>query len=291
MKFGLSTCILPRMPLQTALPRLVDLGITRIEYAIFNLIMSSSNGRLKGRYLQSRDAWGLRERDIPTKEIREISSSLGVDPVQIHSADFSLSDPDPHRRMLALERTETMLRICSALGSHCLIVHVGPPQPTFPSGRETPKRMADSLRVLARKASDLGCVIAVENGWQNPYGSRGKDLVEIIEDSDPDHIGACLDTGHSQRVGSSPASMVMELGNHLVATHIHDFDGQRDHIPPFSGNINWDRFLSALAEVGYRKALIGEIDGSEHITKGVLDSKKAMEGLLALLETRRPSTL
>jgi len=192
------------MPLQEALPRLTD--------AVFNLMMSSSNRKLREGYLQRRDSWGLGEMDIPTNEIDEISSSLGVHPVQVHSPDFNLSEPDAHKRMLGVGRTETMLKICSELGSPCLLVHTGSPPSMRPSPRETRDQVADSLRMLAPKASDLGCVIAVENGWQDLYGSKTKDLVEIIEPSDPDHVRACLDTGHSQRVGSSPASMVRELG-------------------------------------------------------------------------------
>lgn len=284
MEFGLSTCILPRLPLQEALPRLAQLGITTVEYAVFNLMMSSSNRKLREEYLQSRDAWGLREMDIPTNEIDEISSSIGVHPVQIHSPDYNLSEPDAHKRMLGVGRTETMLKICSELGSPCLIVHASSPRSGASSPGETLERTADSLRILARKASDLGCVIAVENGWQNPYGSRAKDLIEVIEASDPDYIRACLDTGHSQRVGSSPASMVRELGGYLAATHIHDFDGCRDHLPPFSGSINWTHLVSALSEMGYGNALIGEIEGSPDITKGLLNSKRAMERLIELFD-------
>lgn len=256
-------------------------GITRVEYATFNLIMSSTSAGLRSRYLEDRNAWGLREADIPAEDIAETARILGISPVQVHCPNYDLADPDHSKRSLAVEMTGRLLNLCAKMGAPTLIVHAS----THSSSTDdrASGRLCESLVRLAKSASDLGCRIAIENGWRDLYGSKGDDLVDLIEGSDPDYICACLDTGHSQRLGPLPGSVARRLGSYLGATHIHDFDGAYDHLPPFSGKIDWNDFASALSEVGYDNDLIGEIEGFENVDDGILRSKAAMEKLLGLL--------
>jgi len=258
--------------------------INLVEYATFNLIMSSTNAGLRSKYIENRNAWDLRENDIPTGEISEAARSLDVRPVQVHCPNYDLSEPDPGKRSRAIVMTGRVLNICAKMEVSTLVVH----SVTRPESGEDGKskdRLLESLRTLAPSAADLGCRIAVENGWRDLFGSRAENLVELIEGSDPDHICACLDTGHSERMGMSPASMARKLGSYLGTTHIHDYDGKSDHIPPFTGDIDWKDLASALNEVGYDDHLIGEIEGSESIGDGILQSRGAMEDLLGLMET------
>ena len=286
MDFGLSTCICPRMPLQHALPWLSEYGVNRVEYATFNLMMSSPNSNLREEYIESRDAWSLVDDDIPADEIREISSSHGMIPVQVHSPDYSLWEPDPRRRDLAIEKISVMLRICSELEAPVLIIHLETPDSMPTNARDIATRVVEPLRTLAGRASELGITIAIENSWRDLFGSRPGDLTEIIGSSDPDHVSACLDTGHAYRLGLSPGDMGRELGACLGATHIHDYDGRSDHLPPFAGAIDWSDLCSALTEAGYTKTLIGEIEGSQDpmaSANRLLLSKLALGRLLELV--------
>ncbi len=268
---------------------LSDHGISRVEYASFNLIMSSTNPRLKQRYLKDRDANLLEEEDLPIAEIREVASSCDMTPVQVHSPDYCLCQPDPELRKLAVKKTVVMLRVCRRLEASILVVHVGNigSSPAVHPAKVRAKTI-DSLLCLVDEAYDLGVRIALENGWMNIYGSRSGDLVGLIEETDPDQVAACLDTGHARRLGASPASMVRELGEHLATTHIHDYDGNRDHIAPFSGIIDWSDFSSSLSEVGYDGNLIGEIEGpsdTAEIADRIAGSRKAMGKLTDIVES------
>jgi sugar phosphate isomerase/epimerase len=271
------------VPIPEALTELSRHGITRVEYATFNLIMSSTNAGLRSRYLEDRNAWGLREADIPAAKINEIARSLGISPVQVHCPDYDLADPEPRKRSQAVEMTERLLNLCEKMGAPTLVVHASTRSSPTDGGKAT-GRLCESLNSLAGSASDLGCRIAVENGWRDMYGSRADDLVELIEESDPDNICACLDTGHGHRLGSSPASMARKIGKYLGATHIHDYDGASDHLPPFLGDIDWDELVLALSEVGYGNELIGEIEGFVNVDDGIIRSKAAMEKLLGLFD-------
>ncbi len=291
VEFGLSTCICLEMPMQKALSLLSEHGIARVECAAFNLIMSSTDRRLRYDYISTRDAWALRREAIPTEEISGTASSLGISLEQVHSPDFEIGSPDTGGRALAVNKVVEMLGICRDLGAPRLILHPGPlraaalNQATIAEGLK--ERTIASIGALARWASDLGVKIALENGWQDAYGSRAEDLTEMVESTDPDHICACLDTGHSQRLGVPPDVMLRSIGSHLAATHVHDSIEAQDHLPPFEGEIDWNGFASTLRGVGYRGTLMGEIQGSTDpptCVRWMLRSKQAMAKLAKLVD-------
>lgn len=68
-----------------------------------------------------------------------------------------------------------------------------------------------------------------------------------------DVFKVCLDTGHANFCGEKPADMVRMLGyEYLGALHVHDNDGTGDqHLRPGLGNVDWEDFSNALAEIGF----------------------------------------
>ncbi len=289
MNYGLSTCICHRAPVQQALEAIAAQGITNVEYATFNLIMSSDDEALRAAYLDRRDARLLKEEAIPTREISELASSLGISPVQVHCPDYDLGHPDAGLATLAVRKTTEMLSISSHMGVPCLILHIGTSR-ELPgiATRKIKLRTRQSLKRLTGPASDLGVRIALENRWQNTFGSGAEDIVQMVQSTDPDAVGACLDTGHSQRRGVPPHKMLEALGKHLAATHIHDAVGTHDHLPPFEGDVDWVPFCKSLRDVGYGGTLIGEIQGSEDPKAwggDIRKSKGALERLLEMLES------
>ena len=69
-------------------------------------------------------------------------------------------------------------------------------------------------------------------------------------------FGFCLDTGHLLLTGQDPQNAVALLGDRLEALHIHDNNGQEDqHLAPYMGVLDWDRFVAGLRDAGYRKPL------------------------------------
>ena len=76
-------------------------------------------------------------------------------------------------------------------------------------------------------------------------------------------FGFCLDTGHLQIVGGDLEFAVRELGDRLIALHVHDNDGMHDdHNTPYAGGITrWERFFKGLREVGYQGNMNFETGG------------------------------
>ena len=76
------------------------------------------------------------------------------------------------------------------------------------------------------------------------------------KETDSDIFRVCIDTGHSNACGESPAEAVRMLGKeYLGALRVHDNDGTKDtHWLPGQGTIDWEDFSNALAEMGKKIA-------------------------------------
>ena len=70
-------------------------------------------------------------------------------------------------------------------------------------------------------------------------------------------FGICLDIGHLYLAGVDIENTILELGENLLALHIHDNDGRDDqHNAPYIGGfLPWDRFLRGLKSIDYRGSL------------------------------------
>ena len=72
----------------------------------------------------------------------------------------------------------------------------------------------------------------------------------------------CYDSGHSHLIGRDIYSVIRQLGHRIECLHIHDNDGWDDqHLAPYMGRLDWDRFVFAMREIGYRGALNFESHG------------------------------
>ena len=77
-----------------------------------------------------------------------------------------------------------------------------------------------------------------------------------------DLFAFCVDTGHLLLAGLDLKHFIVTLGHRIEAFHVHDNDGVFDqHIAPYMGILDWDRFTEALKEIGYDKTLCFETFG------------------------------
>ncbi len=66
-------------------------------------------------------------------------------------------------------------------------------------------------------------------------------------------FGFCLDIGHAQLVSRDIRAFILQLGNNLACFHIHDNDGYEDqHLFPYTGIIDWNRFCDGVRDSVYR---------------------------------------
>lgn len=136
-------------------------------------------------------------------------------------------------------------------------------------------------------AKQYGVTICLENMFT---GSKGKVYAAICAEMSEanryinylnsiagDRIfGFCLDIGHALLVGKELYSTIQEIGQNLTTLHVHDNNGIQDqHLFPYMGICDWDRFTKGLKDIGYRGAISFETFNAMH----VIDNELAFDAL------------
>ena len=112
----------------------------------------------------------------------------------------------------------------------------------------------DRFKRLVEKAEKEGITIALENLRKPEY------LDFVFGNIKSDKLKFCYDSGH-EHCFTPDVDCLAKYGDKLTALHLHDNDGTGDqHLPPFSGTVNWKRIMSYLKKVDYKGPLALEID-------------------------------
>ncbi len=117
-----------------------------------------------------------------------------------------------------------------------------------------------------------GVILAIENIYgptcSDVHLSTADDLLFYINHFKSDYIKVCLDTGHAISQGENPAEMVEQLGDSVVALHVHSNVYKKDlHSPLWlSGWVNWREFFDALESVNYSGTFNLEISAPKELS-------------------------
>lgn len=86
------------------------------------------------------------------------------------------------------------------------------------------------------------------------YPEQVNYLVDKLNDMAGEEVfGFCFDTGHLNIIRADMREFLVGVGKRLKCLHVHDnYAEQDDHRMPYSGTINWECFLSALADADYQ---------------------------------------
>ena len=191
------------------------------------------------------------------KRLRKIGEDNGIHCNQSHAPFPSSCQPIRDRLKRAIE--------CTAIaGGKICIIH--------PCNNDSAEKNAEMYFELLPFAKEHGVKIATENMWnwdrENDHACRAACshhddfLAHIKAVNDPDFV-ACLDIGHSEMRGldTSAREMILTLGEHLQALHIHDVDKHHDnHQIPFSLNVDFETVIRSLKEIDYKGYLTLEAE-------------------------------
>ena len=275
--YGVDTWVYVILPIEKALKRLQERGIRYIEFCPEHF----SNLKKREDFIKK------------ANELNQIMSTLDMRSIQVHAPygeiDIRLASPSPCIRQKALNEMKMWIEFCSLLNSEVLVVHTARYNPStsedFIKVHECLRRInIDVFSELSKYAEEYNVRLAIENRLEHMFGSRPRDLISIVEETNPDYIGICFDTGHANANKLDLVDFVNIVKEYLVATHIHDNDGMHDlHLPPLAGNIDWVELIRALKSC-YSKPLILEIAGYNDLRRcdnSLELSKLAMEKLLS----------
>lgn len=161
----------------------------------------------------------------------------------------------------ALEKT---IMGCAYIGCRRLVVH-----PFFMKYDQqlTPQEEWDlnieRYSALIPAAKKYGVTILLENMFTSYrgriYAAICSDItmacryIDTLNEIAGEKVFAfCLDTGHLLLVGKDVKNAMIELGHRIEAFHVHDNDGMSDqHLAPYMGKLDWNRFVEGLKEIGY----------------------------------------
>ena len=179
-------------------------------------------------------------------------------------ADLAAVDEKFHRACLDGWKKE--LELYEALGIERAVLHPGGTE-AFTAGLH-PREKLDEMRLkglneLLDFTAGMNVMICIENMAAGEYLSTSWSLLELLKNTGRKNIGICLDTGHLN-LGKleSQEDFIHACGKKLQALHIADNNGGWDeHLLPYRGNIDWEKTITALKDIGYDRLINFEVPG------------------------------
>ena len=193
----------------------------------------------------------------------EALARTGLIPCQAHA--FYSQDRDVAIGMDEFQRdwmfTARTISVAAELGAPWITVH--PVYGARLPGMDTEEVFAFNLRYfsdLGETAAKAGIGIAIENMIKPPFNDPEMILRLLDRLQDDQLFGVCLDTGHANLNGLDIPAVILRLGSRLRTTHIQDNHGRFDeHVPPYSGDIEWEKVMHAFKQSGYSGAFNFEV--------------------------------
>ena len=192
-----------------------------------------------------------------------LASWLATCAVELHSITAvtasSVASGDDAARARAVDEVRAAIDVARHVRFRHVVVHLGTPTAAARPGDNQPGAARRSLEAIVEAATDAGVRVAVEvlpNALSNPDA-----LVRLIEeDLDELDLGICLDYGHAHMMGDL-ADVIEAVSGYVSTTHVHDNRRRGDdHLPPFSGSIDWDAAMMETQKIGYDGRLVLEVD-------------------------------
>lgn len=201
----------------------------------------------------------------PAGARREIEAAgLRVHSVHTPSTGWNNSSPDPDTRRLSAESAASCLGPAAEVGAGIVVWHPSVGTDYVPGTADIHRANAiEAMAAFARKAAGHGLLTAVENlprrGTDRPLCSV-RELLPHVEQLG-EKVGICLDVGHSNANGLSPADEALQAGLRIITMHMHDNDGKGEdqHRMPGNGTVDWPAYLRALETIGYRGVRMFEV--------------------------------
>ena len=121
----------------------------------------------------------------------------------------------------AVEQLTKMLKLAAQLGSpavRCVLGSGADRHTELPFDCHV-VTVVNTCRAVRSLALDLGVKIAIEN---HAGDMQGAELKLLIEESGPDYVGACIDSGNALWVAESPFTTLEHLAPYVLMSHVRD---------------------------------------------------------------------
>ena len=264
--------------------RLFEAGFVNQDLFLCGLIRPAHNCSFSGDYWKDE-----------VLELKNLAKELGINFHQCHLPYYTSKIYDYNNKefnRFFWNMFDRSIEICEMLGIKCAVVHPFTAD-TVQDG--TAAHVAENRRLYGphvEKAARSGIRFAFENLSRSQFfSSRVEDLIALEQEFRKENCGICWDIGHGQLLyGDDQIDAVMQLGNRIIALHVHDNFGAADnHLPPFFGTIKWENLMHALKKGGYQGYLNYEVASNRNVPDTVRDETarycaKAGQALVQMFE-------
>jgi sugar phosphate isomerase/epimerase len=252
--------------------------------------------------------------DLGEARIRDINNLLSKNAVYISGLGYYPNplDPDEKQAAVYIEHIKKVIKAASKLNI--------PVMNTF-IGRDPSKNTADNMAKfrevwpeIIQLAEEVDVKVGIENcpmSFTNDEWPGGKNLAttpaiwdQMFEIIPSDHFGLNYDPSHMIWQHMDEIQPIYDYRDRLHHIHLKDVKIEKDkldrvgimaypseyHTPkiPGFGDVRWDKFFSALTDVGYRGPVCVEVEdrafeGSEEDVKSsILISRNYLQQFLVL---------
>jgi sugar phosphate isomerase/epimerase len=209
-----------------------------------DLCCIESMSNFTGRFMEERE-----NNLAMMKLVLELASDLGVSLVKVFAAWPGIVNDEEKIAMYApYERGNYFKRL-------------------YPPDLRKWHRAVEGIKEVAAWASDRGITLVLQN--HAPVLTPGhEDVLAMINEIDRENVKMCLDVPlfYDRQQAEYVRSSVEKCKKHLVYSHYGAWNfsendrGEviQDPAPSFGGQINYEAFISALCNIGYKGYLVSE---------------------------------
>ncbi|MFA4987319.1 MAG: sugar phosphate isomerase/epimerase, partial [Candidatus Brocadiia bacterium] len=255
LKFGFSTNLFVREPLESALHRIAAAGFRHVE-----ILADTPHAELAihrpedyaglAALLSSLD---LSVCNINANTVRCLGSGKADD---FFGFTPSLCDSKPAARARRVDYTRRALELARLLGSPVCTITSGR-NPTSGMRHNALSIFYESIGELTDYADELGVRLAIEYEPELLVSSFAQ-VRKLIEFFPMLHVN--LDVGHSYLAGEDVPGVIRALGRRIANVHFEDIKGNvHKHLPPGEGDIDLEAVLAALGAINYEGIVTFEL--------------------------------
>ena len=209
-------------------------------------------------------------------DVKRLKTALtGFSEIDLH-AGFPMDSRNASAREANMRKLYPTFRLAEKIGASVVTIH--------PDGKmvgvseiERDAAMAQSLIQIDKLAEQCGVMVGIETEWN----------MTLIEQLDLPRVGITVDTGHMHfREGKafepygSLGGLIERFHKKIVHLHIHDYDGNLDHIAVGRGYIDFHDIISALCIVQFQGSLCLEINPDRESPDAICRSRDLIQAMI-----------
>lgn len=277
--------ILDRYGIEKGFQMIKDAGFDVVDFNIDHCMRGEEirTGNFSGFFDQSMEA--ILEAARPYKEA---AAKIGVGFGQAHAPfpTYVEGANADYRNAKILDGMKKCIAICGYVGCPHIIVH--PALNPYDTRLDPDTEWDINIKMYTALIPDLKkyhVTCCLENmftaykgkiytGICSDFNEADAYIDELNDIAGEKCFAFCLDVGHALLLGHDIYTAIMQVGERLETLHIHDNNGRDDqHLAPYMGILDWDRFIKGLRDVEYKGNLSFETFNTLNVFDSALDQE------------------